>query len=53
MAERLSLFDVIIQVARDDMALSDEESEGEEGEEIYCYLGTPSVTRGAPESVAT
>ena len=53
MAERLSLFDVITQVTRDDMALSEEESEEEEGEEIYCFLGPPSVTRGATESMAT
>ena len=42
------MFDVIAQVTRDDMALS----EGE-GEAIYCYLGPPSVTRGATQSMAT
>ena len=52
-AERLSLFDVIAQVTRDDMALSEEELEKEEGEEIYSYLGPPSVTRGAAESMST
>ena len=53
MAKRLPLFSVIAQVTRYDMALSEEESEEEEGEEIYCYLGPPSVTSGATESMAT
>ena len=53
MAERLSLLDVIAQVTRNDMALSEEESKEEEGEEIYFYLGPSSVTRGATESMAT
>ena len=46
-------FYVIAQVTWDDMALSEEESEEEEAEENYCYLGPPSVTRGATESMAT
>ena len=43
MAERLSLFDVIAQVTRSDMALSEEESEEEEGEEIF-HLGATSTS---------
>ena len=33
------------------MALSEEESDEEEGEEIYCYLGPPSLARPAAESM--
>ena len=47
------MLDVIAQVTRDDMALSEEESEEEEGEEIYCYLEPPSVARLAAEFMAT
>ena len=53
MAERLSLFDIIARVTRDDMALPEEESEEEQGEKICCYLGSPSVAGGATESMAT
>ena len=47
------MLDFIAQVTRDDMVLSEEESEEEVGEEIYWYLGPPSVSHPAAEFMAT